>query len=242
MTPDAVRHRYTGHCPVCRRPAVFESTSDWLRDNLECGNCGSIPRERAFAHCLETMIPGWRHMRVHECSPADRSISARMRAECLHYVGTQYFPGTPAGTIRDGWRCENLEALSFADGAIDLHCHLDVLEHVNDPAACFAEMSRTLRPGGHVLFTVPVYADKAATERRAFYDADGSVRHFAEPEYHGNPIDPQGALVTFHYGRDLADLIRAWAPRCGVTVITINDAAQGILGEFREVFLLTRRV
>ena len=42
------------------------------------------------------------------------------------------------------------------------------------------------------------------TERRASRAADGSVRHHAEPEYHGNPVDPQGSLVTWHFGYDLA--------------------------------------
>lgn len=179
-------------------------------------------------------------MALHECSPADRSISARMRRECPGYIGTQYFPGIASGTMHQGYRCENLEALTFADESLDLHCHLDVLEHVNDPALCFAEMQRTLKVGGKMIFTTPVYEGKLHTERRAHYGPNG-VQHFAEPEYHGNPISNEGALVTFHYGSDFADLILAWAPKCSVNMITLNDPHLGVLGKFREVFVVTRR-
>lgn len=233
-------HRHEGECPVCETAAVFVSEHDWLRDGLLCSNCGSIPRERAFAWCLEAFCPDWRDRIVHECSPADRSISARMRKECPGYIGSHFFPDVPPGTMHEGYRSENLERLTFPDESIDLHVHLDVLEHVNDPAACFAEMERTLRPGGMMLFTTPVYEGKLETERRAHYGPDG-VQHFAEPEYHGNPIDPRGALVTFHFGADLADLILAWAPRCGVRMVTLNDPGIGVLGKFREVFVVRKR-
>jgi SAM-dependent methyltransferase len=235
-----VSHHFSGQCPVCDRQTVYSSATDWLRDGLLCQHCHSIPRERAFAWCLDTFCPDWRSMAVHECSPADRSISARMRRECQNYIGSQYYPGIAPGTQHQGYRCENLESLTFADASLDLHCHLDVLEHVNDPGLCFAEMQRTLKVGGHMLFTTPVYEGKLATERRAHYGPSG-VQHFAEPEYHGNPISDQGALVTFHYGSDFADLILAWAPRCTVNMVTLNDPHLGVLGKFREVFIVTKR-
>jgi len=235
-----VKHRLHGTCPVCGRDTDYQSATDWLRDGLKCAHCGSIPRERAFAWCLEQLCPGWQTMVLHESSPANRSISARMRQECSGYIGTHYYPDVPGGAIHDGYRCENLEALTFADASIDLHCHLDVLEHVNRPALCFAEMQRTLKVGGRMLFTTPVYEGKLKTERRAFFGPDGP-RHLAPPEYHGNPISDQGALVTFHYGADFADLILAWAPRCSVNMITLNDPHLGVLGKFREVFIVTKR-
>jgi SAM-dependent methyltransferase len=228
-----------GRCPVCQSDTTFRSKSEWLRDGLLCARCRSIPRERAFAWALDTFCPDWRSGVVHECSPADRLVSNRMRRECAGYVGSQFFADLPAGQVRNGFRSENLERLSFDDRSIDVHCHLDVLEHVNDPAACFAEMARTLRPGGRMIFTTPVYEGKATTERRAEYLPEG-IRHIAEPEYHGNPISEDGALVTFHYGADLADLILSWAPGCSVILLALNDPALGILGKFREVFVVTR--
>lgn len=47
-------------------------------------------------------------------------------------------------------------ALPFADASFDLVTSFDVLQHIPDPAepAALREMSRVLRPGGHVVLTV----------------------------------------------------------------------------------------
>lgn len=236
----APAHVFAGRCPVCERSTRFEARGDWFRDELLCVRCGSIPRERAFAACLAIHRPGWRDDVIHESSPAPRSISARMRREGRRYVASQWRPDRPRGEVVDGERNETLEALTFGDATIDLHCHLDVMEHVGEPAACFREMARTLRPGGQILFTTPIYSDKARTRRRARHLEGGGVEHLAEPEYHGNPIDPEGSLVTFRYGRDLPELIRRWAPELSVCVVTPLDPSIGVLGEFREVVLATK--
>lgn len=232
-------HRHSGHCPVCDRKTDFVSDSHWLRDNLKCEQCHSIPRERAFAVCLDRYAPGWRGMALHECSPADRSISARLRRECAGYVGSQFYEAVPRGQMHNGYRSEDLEALTFADASLDLHCHLDVLEHVNHPDRCFAEMARTLRPGGKMIFTTPYYPEKPETERRAAHGPDGPFLLFPA-EYHGNPISEDGALVTFHYGLNFPDLIRLWAPGCRVEMLTLTDSAIGVIGPFREVFIVTK--
>jgi SAM-dependent methyltransferase len=237
---DKMLHRYSGHCPACNRPAEFVSESHWLRDNLKCTECGSIPRERAFAACLEQFAPDWRNLALHECSPADRSISARIRQDCAGYVGSQYYPDIPRGQMHGGYRSENLEQMTFADASLDLHCHLDVLEHVNHPERCFADMARTLRPGGKMIFTTPYYPDKPETERRAAYGENGETYLLFEAEYHGNPISDQGALVTFHYGQNFADLILLWAPGCAVEMVTLTDPTRGLLGAYREVFVVTK--
>lgn len=233
-------HCYAGFCPVCEKDTRFISASPWLRDNLFCENCSSIPRERAFALCLSRVAPEWPRLRLHECSPADRAVSSKLRAGCKGYVSSQYFPGIPRGTLHQGHRSEDLEALTFADGSLDLHCHLDVLEHVNRPARCFAEMERSLAPGGRMIFTTPYHQSLPTTERRAYYSPTGPVHLATPPEYHGNPIDEKGALVTFRYGCDLPELIRIWAPSCTVEMITYTAPEHGILGTFREVFVVTK--
>lgn len=52
----------------------------------------------------------------------------------------------------NGYRCENLKQLTFVDETIDLHITQDVLEHVLRLGRAFAEIARTLKPGGaHIL-------------------------------------------------------------------------------------------
>ncbi len=166
-------------------------------------------------------------------------ISPKLKRDCAGYVASHYFPGVPLGKQVDGLRNENLELQTFADESFDLVVSLDVMQHVNQPADVLHEIARTLKPGGVYLFTVPTYKERVASERRALYQPDGSVQHYVEPEYHGNPISDAGSLVTFHYGYDLAELIHKWSGM-DVEVVRFHDHSHGIIGDFTEVYLATK--
>jgi SAM-dependent methyltransferase len=51
-----------------------------------------------------------------------------------------------------------ITALPFADEAFDLVAAFDVIEHVEDDRQVFAELARVLKPGGVLLFSVPLHA------------------------------------------------------------------------------------
>lgn len=53
--------------------------------------------------------------------------------------------------VREG----SADALPFADASFGLVALLDTVEHVPNEAGVFAECLRVLRPGGHLLITVP---------------------------------------------------------------------------------------
>ncbi len=53
-----------------------------------------------------------------------------------------------------------ITALPFADRAFDLVVACDVVEHVDDDRRAFAELARVLRPGGVLVFSVPLYAQR----------------------------------------------------------------------------------
>jgi SAM-dependent methyltransferase len=226
-----------GECPVCEAQAGFTAADpSWFRDSLFCDVCGSLPRDRALALVLTKSLPGWRRLSIHESSPDSRGISRKLLRDARHYTASHYFPDRPPGEMVNGFRNENLERQSFEDACFDLVVTLDVMEHVNDPTAVLREVRRTLRPGGCYLFTVPTYKGLVASERRAEYLPNGSVKHFAEPEYHGNPVSEQGSLVTFHYGYDLPELIATWTD-FDTRVLRFHDRRRAILGEFTEVYL-----
>lgn len=176
---------------------------------------------------------------MHESSPAVRGISRRVALECQDCIPSQSWPGVPPRATRDGVQCENLEALTFDDESIDLHMHLDVLEHVNQPSHCFAEMRQTLRPGGKAISTTPVYSANPETKRKAAQTDEGA-KLFGTPEYHGNPINDKGAPVTFHYGRDLPDLIRAWGPDGIATMALVTAPRLGLMGNFCDALVLDK--
>jgi SAM-dependent methyltransferase len=191
-------------------------------------------------YCLETFFPKWRDSIIHESSPGARGASPRLRAGCANYIPSQYFPDVTPGEMHRGFRCENLEALTFADESIDLHVTQDVCEHIFAPDKAFREIARTLRPGGAHIFTVPLVNKDQPTEFRARMNADGSVEHLVKPpEYHGNPISEKGSLVTVHWGYDICEYIHS-ASGLYTQIVYIDALDLGIRAEFIEV-LITRK-
>lgn len=114
------------------------------------------------------------------------------------------------------------------------------MEHVNYPEKVFAEAARTHKLGGVCIFTTPTYIHRVTTERRALYKEDGTADFLGnKPEYHGNPVSAEGALVTFHFGYDLPELIRGW-PGMDTRVHRFHDHRHGIIREFTEVYVCTK--
>jgi SAM-dependent methyltransferase len=50
-------------------------------------------------------------------------------------------------------------SLPFGDGALDLVCAFDVIEHLEDDRRVFSEMSRVLKDDGVLIFAVPLHPD-----------------------------------------------------------------------------------
>ena len=111
--------------------------------------------------------------------------------------------------------------LTYADGSFDLVISQDVMEHVADPVTGFAETARVLRPGGAHLFTIPQDPALPTSVTRTRL-VGGAIEHLLPPEYHGDPVRPEGALVFTDYGADLPDLIA----RAGLHLIE-HDAPVG---------------
>ncbi len=76
-------------------------------------------------------------------------------------------------------------------------------EHLLNPEKAFAEIARTLRPGGAHILTTRLVNTLNASERCAILARDETVKHLKPPEHHGNPIDRNGSLVTMHWGYDI---------------------------------------
>jgi len=225
-----------GFCPCCQKDTRFRAKYDWFRDHLLCEHCQCIPRERALMLTIDRWYPEWSGLRIHESSPGGRGASLRLIQEAKHYTGTHYRPGVAHGKIIPGtpWTCEDLEQQTFPDESFDLVISQDVFEHVFDPAAAFREVARTLRPGGAHIFTTPLVNKHRPSEVWASLGDDGEVIHHEEPEYHGNPIDEKGSLVTMHWGYDITEHIHA---ACGLptTIVQIDDLHHGVRAEYIEV-------
>lgn len=234
---DTVFLRSQGYCVTCDRPTTFVAANDWLRDSFICSGCGSIPRERALMLAIERFFPQWRGFVIHESSPGDRGASVKLIRGCPRYVGSHFFEYLDPGEIDEsGWCNQNLERQTFAPETFDLVVSQDVMEHLLRPDLAFQEIARTLKPGGAHVFTVPLVRKALPTQIRAIRREDGRVEHLLPPEYHGNPIDARGSLVTLDWGYDICDFIQRC---CGMytTVVYIDDLSHGIRAEHIEVLV-----
>ena len=230
-----------------RRPVVLRARvsvdaagkrwSGW-REELLCPITGLNNRQRAVAAFVERVVEGRDPVvedvyATEQVTPLFRWLSARYPT--VRVTGSEYLgPGVPAGETRAGVQHQDLERLGLATASQDLVVSCDVLEHVNEPQAAFRELARVLRPGGHLLFTVPFRWDTRENGRRARV-VDGRVEHLAPPSYHGNPMDPNGSLAFFDYGWELLDWVRA-AGFSDVSLVCFWSADLGHLGGLLEVF------
>lgn len=71
------------------------------------------------------------------------------------------------------------------DETFDLVCAFEVLEHIEDDRAALASWSRRVRPGGHLLLSVPAWQDR-------YGPMDADVGHFRRYD----PADLVAALAT----------------------------------------------
>ena len=223
-----------GFCVICNRPTVFVEEGPWLRDEYMCIACHSIPRFRATIHTLKTYFPNWREMHIHESSPGSPS-SDLLRREGKHYSSSQFFPGVPRGTTYKGERCEDLHRLTFDDRQFDLFVTQDVFEHIPAPDKGFQEVARVLKPGGAHLFTIPLYKGKP-TVVRARMKEDGTLVKYMPDDFHANPVDPEGSLVTTEWGDDIADYISE-VSGLQTEVLHYHNRRLGLDGEFLYVFI-----
>ena len=225
---------WPGYCPVCARDVTFRQQGPWLRDELVCTSCYSIPRLRALVHVLTMVRPDWQRSVLWEMAPSGPS-SAKLAAECPRYVGSQYWSDVRPGDQRGGVRCEDVENPSFADGSVDVVVSSDVFEHVFDVDRAMQQIARVLSPSGVHVWTTPQYGTLEVSKERVRRTADG-IEHLVPAEYHGDPVNDKGVLVTFDWGRDLPQRVQR-ASGLTTTVYRIEAAHLGILGEFIEVFV-----
>ena len=239
------RYETAGHCPICEQETTFVAQSEteierpwwkhWFRGELKCQHCNSIPRERALFEVLTLVRPDWRSAVVHESSPEKRGASLRLQNECVEYVETQYDTALPRGAMHPtrGYRCEDLERQTFADACFDIVVTQDVFEHLFAPDRAIIEIARTLKPDGIYIMTVPiVLKDKPSIRRAAM--RSGTVQYLLPAQYHSNPIDQSGTLVTIDWGYDIAHYLSA---RSGLVtaIYSIDDISKGIRAEYNEV-------
>jgi len=124
---------------------------------------------------------------------------------------------------------QDLTRLKYKDNSFDLCMSYEDLEHIPDYSTVIKELYRVTKPGGSVLLSTPFIFENDKTIIRATMDETGNVTHLMEPEYHGDPVLPQGILCFYHFGWDLLDVFKE-AGFKSVKVVTGYDIDKLILG------------
>lgn len=134
-------------------------------------------RRRLLLHFLRRVCRGFAAPpRLLDCG-CGTGLLARQLSEFARAVGVDDWPHRQPEADARG-RCAflraRIEELPFGDGAFDVVCAFDVLEHLDDDRAALGRLRRLLGPGGYLCLSVPAYRflwdeqDDAAGHRRRY--------------------------------------------------------------------------
>lgn len=193
-----------GRCPYCGPTLFVRLRREAI--GVRCARCAASAIHLVIGWALRDHVPGLAAGDVCELS-ARGPLAEFLKRTAKSAALSEYFADAELGSYRNGVRCEDVQRLSYADASFDLITHTEVLEHVPDDARAFAEMHRVLRPGGTMLFTVPLYGGYPTIERARL--RDGVVEHLLEPAYHIDPLRGEGILAFRDYGLDIVERLRA---------------------------------
>jgi len=170
-----------------------------------CVRCLSTFRHRAVGVVLRRLgVPYQAH--VYELSSRG-ALCRYLRRTFARVTVSELFDDVAPGDFRADVQCQDVQRLTHPDAAFDLVTSTEVFEHVPDDGRAFAEIHRVLRPGGHLVFTVPLM-DSTPTLERARLER-GTVVHLVEPEYHGDRLRGRGMVLAFRtYGPDIVSRLR----------------------------------
>lgn len=206
-------------CHCCQYPSIFLAQRNGVGETTSCLICSANERYELLAQELRSRYSSHLSkldvLELDPHSPLQRILSAGHS-----YVRSFYEEGCTAS--RNGAVCEDITALSFRDGAFDLIVSSEVLEHVPELQKAFDETLRVLRPGGAHLFTVP---PRASTIRRAEI-VNGTILHMQPPDYHMDPLNPQGILAFWDIGPDLPQAVSCPGLRIRIVRGPVGDAGR----------------
>lgn len=261
LAVDRLRHRIAGSarverealaggvlagiCPVCGASVRFGAFGSNPREAGRCSACGASNRQRQMAYVLRRVLrldlrqslsppAHWIVLNTESRGPVHAALGGQPGYIASEYWGAEH----PGGSLVNGVRHEDLQALSLADGSVDLVLSSDVLEHVPDPYAAHREIARVLRPGGWHIFTVP-FRETEPDDVRAVPRAGRPVL-LAPALYHEDPLRPEGTLVWRIFGYEMLGRLRGMG--FAVRVHRLFVPGCGIIGSGAVVFAARKRL
>ncbi len=220
---------FKGTCSICGGSGVFhKGTERSLRESYACPNCRFTLRwrdqasiildefSRGQALSLNQLVAKGLLNDVSIFEPALRGPFVQRFRNLPNYTQSYFWPELDLGEITpEGVRNEDLTNLTFEDDSFDLIISSDVMEHLYDIRAAFAETLRVLKPGGIHMFSIPNdYPFPDITEPRVAMEDGKEI--FIKPERYHNSGDGSKCLVYTDYGADITDLIAGLGGRLSI--------------------------
>ena len=200
MTPGTFSAR-VATCPFCGL-SLFVRLNE-SESGVRCVRCAASTVHLSIGLALATEIPALSRVDACELSAAGPFVE-HLRTHAASAVFSEYHPDIAPGSEWKGVRCEDVQALTWPDASFDLVTHTEVFEHVPDDGRGFSELRRVLRPGGKMLFTVPLFDAPHTIERARL--VDGGVEYLLPTEYHVDPFKDNAQVLVFRdYGRDIVE-------------------------------------
>ena len=191
-------------CPGCGPSLLVRLGDDEML--VRCIRCRATPVHLSLLAALQQCGIDLAGSDAYELSTTG-AVLRHLRRRCRSVATSEYLDGVAPGSTRDGIRCEDVQRLSFGDGSFDLCTSTEVFEHVPDDRAGLRELHRVLRPGGHLLLTVPMSGAPATVERARL--VAGRVEHLLPPTFHGDRLKGPGSVLVYRdYGEDIVDRAR----------------------------------
>jgi SAM-dependent methyltransferase len=202
---------------------------------IRCLRCGASAITLSLMAVLVETRPGFRGESVYELS-ARGPLYTFLRRRVRDLTASEYFDDVPPGQYRGSVLCQDVQRLTFADGTFDVCTSTEVFEHVAEDRQAFGEIRRVLKPGGQLMFTVPLMSQHETVERARL--EGGRLVHLLPPEYHGDHVRGRARVLTFrNYGLDVIERLRA----AGFSDAAIDRrAAERFFGHGRGVVVAWR--
>ena len=247
---DTKEFNYLGRCIVCNEESNFKI--DYMfadeingvkipcwRERIICPKCNMNNRMRAFIHLVEKELAPPMNSNIY-ITEQTTSLFKYFTRKYKYVTGSEYLSDQVAfGSVNtDGIRNEDVTALSFPSNEFNYIFSLEVFEHVPDFPKAFNEIYRVLKLGGKIIFSVPFAKNSSENIIRAIKEND-TVKYILPPEYHGDPLNPQGCLCFQYFGWEVIDNLKK-ASFKDVNAYSIYSRRYGYLGGEDMFFVATK--
>jgi len=227
IVDHAVAHGVTSSFLGRLRPEEVRVADTNYRESLLAA--GLNPRQRAVLEMVAGE-PWFSHpisARIY-AAEALTPFALAMRGRFPRFIGSEYASDLAARKDLYPIEFQDLSSLTLPSEVFCCVITNDCLEHVPDINVCLKEMARVLKPGGVMLSTFPFSFRYESIVKAKL--VNGAVEYLAEPEYHGNPAEPEkGSLVFEIPGWEILERARA-AGFSRSEMVFLSSVAKGITG------------